>query len=46
MSWRIPWLAAWPGGKPAAERKLRLFEDRIVDIALQALDEARLLKAD
>jgi O-acetyl-ADP-ribose deacetylase (regulator of RNase III) len=30
-------LGSWPGGKRAAERKLRLFEDRLIDLALQRL---------
>jgi O-acetyl-ADP-ribose deacetylase (regulator of RNase III) len=30
-------LRNWPGGKRAAERKLRLFEDRLIDLALQRL---------
>jgi O-acetyl-ADP-ribose deacetylase (regulator of RNase III) len=37
-------LAHWPGGKEAAERKLRLFEDRIVQIALDALRKAELIQ--
>lgn len=36
-------LADWPGGEDSGERKLRLFEDRIVDIALTSLREAELL---
>lgn len=35
-------LASWPGGDNSAERKLQLFEDRIVDIALGALRDANL----
>jgi hypothetical protein len=35
-------LQDWPGGEESAERKLRLFEDRIVDIALDALKQAEL----
>jgi hypothetical protein len=30
-------LRNWPGGKTAAGRKLRLFEDRLIDLALQRL---------
>ncbi len=30
-------LASWPGGKAAAKRKLQLFEDRAVEIALSTL---------
>lgn len=30
-------LARWPGGQKAGERKLRLFEDRLIGIALQRL---------
>src|SRR5262249_16656843 len=29
-------LASWPGGKAAGERKLRLFEDRTIEIALSS----------
>ncbi len=36
-------LLFWPGGKEAADRKLRLFEDRIVDIALNALRQSALI---
>lgn len=36
-------LASWPGGEQSAERKLDLFEDRIVDIALDALRESKLI---
>lgn len=35
-------LQGWPGGKSAGERKLRLFEDRIIGIALDALKESGL----
>lgn len=38
-------LPQWPGGQEAAERKLRLFEDRIVGIALEALKENSLAQA-
>src|SRR5262249_8776237 len=38
-------LASWPGGKTAGERKLRLFEDRTVEIALSSLAEAELIPA-
>jgi hypothetical protein len=27
----------WPGGKDSAERKVRLFEDRLIDLALERL---------
>lgn len=37
-------LASWPGGDNSAERKLQLFEDRIVDIALEALRDANLIQ--
>jgi O-acetyl-ADP-ribose deacetylase (regulator of RNase III) len=36
-------LPYWPGGQDAAQRKLRLFEDRIIGLALEALDENSLL---
>jgi O-acetyl-ADP-ribose deacetylase (regulator of RNase III) len=36
-------LRLWPGGQESAERKLHLFEDRIVDIALDALKESTLI---
>lgn len=36
-------LASWPGGKESADRKLHLFEDRIIGIALEALGEAGLV---
>ncbi len=36
-------LPNWPGGKESAERKLRLFEDRIVGLALEALHDNGLL---
>jgi O-acetyl-ADP-ribose deacetylase (regulator of RNase III) len=35
-------LHSWPGGKASAERKLRLFEDRIVAIALETLQGSSL----
>ncbi|MDX8508605.1 MULTISPECIES: type II toxin-antitoxin system antitoxin DNA ADP-ribosyl glycohydrolase DarG [Mesorhizobium] len=38
-------LPKWPGGEDAAERKLRLFDDRIVKIALDALKENSLVQA-
>jgi O-acetyl-ADP-ribose deacetylase (regulator of RNase III) len=38
-------LASWPGGKTAGERKLRLFEDRTIEIALSSLAEAELIPA-
>lgn len=38
-------LPSWPGGAAAGRRKLRLFEDRTVSIALDALEEADLLAA-
>jgi O-acetyl-ADP-ribose deacetylase (regulator of RNase III) len=38
-------LATWPGGKTAGERKLRLFEDRTVGIALSSLVDAGLISA-
>jgi hypothetical protein len=30
-------LKTWPGGKDSAERKVRLFEDRLIDLALERL---------
>ena len=36
-------LLSWPGGKASADRKLLLFEDRIVEIALDALRQAELI---
>jgi hypothetical protein len=30
-------LRKWPGGAGAAERKVRLFEDRLIDLALQRI---------
>jgi len=36
-------LQSWPGGQESADRKLRLFEERIVDIALGALKESALI---
>lgn len=36
-------LARWPGGKGSSERKLRLFEDRIISLALDALEQASLI---
>lgn len=36
-------LAEWPGGEGSAERKLQLFEDRIIAIALASLQEAELI---
>ncbi len=36
-------LLSWPGGAEAADRKLHLFEDRIIRIALEALREAKLV---
>ncbi|WFU62704.1 type II toxin-antitoxin system antitoxin DNA ADP-ribosyl glycohydrolase DarG [Bradyrhizobium brasilense] len=36
-------LASWPGGKTAGERKLRLFEDRTIEIALSSLADAGLV---
>jgi len=38
-------LANWPGGKEAGERKLRLFEDRTIQIALSSLADAELIPA-
>jgi O-acetyl-ADP-ribose deacetylase (regulator of RNase III) len=35
-------LKSWPGGKTAGKRKLQLFEDRIIMIALEALAESSL----
>jgi len=36
-------LADWPGGEGSAARKLELFEDRIIAIAINALREAELV---
>lgn len=36
-------LPEWPGGRAAADRKVRLFEDRIVGLALGALSESSVL---
>lgn len=36
-------LQSWPGGKESATRKLRLFEDRIIAIALDSLRESKLV---
>lgn len=36
-------LATWPGGEGSAKRKLSLFDDRIITIALEALREADLV---
>jgi hypothetical protein len=33
-------LANWPAGKPAAQRKLRLFDDRLIGLALDRLVQA------
>lgn len=33
-------LRTWPGGQKAAERKQRLFDDRLIDLALQRLTHA------
>jgi O-acetyl-ADP-ribose deacetylase (regulator of RNase III) len=38
-------LASWPGGKTAGERKLRLFEDRTIEIALSSLTDVGLIPA-
>jgi O-acetyl-ADP-ribose deacetylase (regulator of RNase III) len=35
-------LRSWPGGKEAAERKLRLFDERVINIALDALTHSDL----
>lgn len=35
-------LRSWPGGKQSAERKMHLFDDRIVEIALDALRQSEL----
>lgn len=36
-------LQSWPGGIESADRKLRLFEDRIIDIALDTLRQSDLI---
>lgn len=38
-------LATWPGGKAAGQRKLKLFEDRAIEIALSTLTESCLVPA-
>lgn len=38
-------LASWPGGKKVGERKLNLFEDRTIVIALSSLVDAELISA-
>lgn len=38
-------LPKWPGGEDAAERKVHLFDDRIIKIALDALKENSLVQA-
>jgi O-acetyl-ADP-ribose deacetylase (regulator of RNase III) len=38
-------LKTWTGGKSAGQRKLRLFEDRMIQIAIEALTEAQLIEA-
>ena len=35
-------IASWPGGQEAAERKLKLFDDRIVALSIEALQDSRL----
>jgi hypothetical protein len=30
-------LSKWPAGKAAADRKLRIFDDRLIDLALKQL---------
>lgn len=37
-------LASWPGGEQSAARKLSLFDDRIIEIALNELREAELIQ--
>jgi hypothetical protein len=37
-------LSSWPGGEASADRKLRLFDDRIIDIALDALRQSELIR--
>lgn len=36
-------LASWPGGKESAERKMRLFDDRTIAIALESLRQSSLI---
>jgi O-acetyl-ADP-ribose deacetylase (regulator of RNase III) len=38
-------LKTWPGGKSAGLRKLTLFEDRMIQIAIEALTEADLIES-
>jgi O-acetyl-ADP-ribose deacetylase (regulator of RNase III) len=37
-------LSSWPGGKASGQRKLQLFEDRTIGIAIEALAEAKLIE--
>lgn len=39
-------LRSWPGGQGAADRKIELFEKRIVDIAISALQESGLVDGE
>jgi hypothetical protein len=38
-------LAKWPGGNEAGQRKLRLFDDRLLELALERLTTSRLHQA-
>jgi O-acetyl-ADP-ribose deacetylase (regulator of RNase III) len=38
-------LAQWPGGDKAGQRKLRLFDDRLIDLAIKQLHASSLYKA-
>lgn len=38
-------LSSWPGGEASGRRKLQLFEDRTIQIALEALIEAKLIES-
>jgi hypothetical protein len=37
-------LAKWPGGEGSAARKLTLFEDRLIVLALDALKQSALIQ--
>ena len=38
-------LKGWPGGEKAGQRKLKIFDRRLVEIALEKLDAANRLPA-
>jgi hypothetical protein len=35
-------LDKWPGGKAAGERKVKLFDERVIAIALKALQDSQI----